>query len=310
MKSFIDNCILKIKEKKSPLIVGLDPHIEKFPKQLLSKLNTIEEIGKSILEFNKCIIDEVYDLIPAVKPQIAFYERFGIEGLKAYIDTINYAKEKGLLVIGDVKRNDIGSTAQAYSDAHIGSAVVLGKRYSEFNVDAITVNPYFGTDGIAPFIKDTVEFGKGIFILVKTSNKSSDEFQNTTIKNTMTTDLKLFELVAQYVNKWGQEVIGTSGFSSVGAVVGATFPKEIENLRKIMPKSYFLVPGVGEQGGKIEDLLSCFNEDGLGALISVSRSVLFAFKNENNFMDIDFAKAAREEVINLNASINNLISYK
>jgi orotidine-5'-phosphate decarboxylase len=309
MISFIDNCIEKVKEKKSHLMVGLDPHYDKFPKQLMDKLTSLKAIGDTIFEFNKNIIDEIYSIVPAVKPQIAFYERFGIEGLKAYKKTVKYAKNKGLIVIGDVKRNDIGSTAKAYSDAHLGSIDVLGNIYSEFNVDAITINPYFGSDGVEPFINDAKKFGKGIFVLVKTSNKSSDEFQNL-ILNQDKSEKRLFEHIAQYVNKWGQEVIGNSGYSSIGAVVGATFPQEIINLRKIMPKSYFLVPGVGEQGGKIEDLVNCFNEDGLGALISVSRSVIFAYKNSNTFKDKDYALAAKEEVIKLNSVINSYMPFK
>lgn len=307
METFIDNCIQKVIEKRSHLIIGLDPHFDRLPKYLTKDCDSLDEIGNSLFEFNRNIIDAIYDLVPAVKPQIAFYERFGMEGLKAYQNTIKYAKKKGLLVIGDVKRNDIGSTAKAYSDAHIGSVEVLGKKYSEFNVDAITINPYFGSDGVSPFLDDAREYGKGLFVLVKTTNKSSSEFQDVTICNS-NDNLKLFELVASYVNLWGQSIIGKSGYSSVGAVVGATFPQEIKSIRKLLPKSYFLVPGIGEQGGKIEDLINCFNDDGLGALLSVSRSVIFAYLNKKDFNETNFADYARLEVIRLNNEINDLIN--
>jgi orotidine-5'-phosphate decarboxylase len=306
MVTFIDNCIQRVKEKRSHLIVGLDPHFERLPKYLTKECDSLEKICNTIFLFNKKIIDAIYDIVPLVKPQIAFYERFGIEGLRAYKNTIKYAKEKGLLVIGDIKRNDIGSTAKAYSDAHIGSVEVLGKKYSEFNVDAITINPYFGSDGIQPFLDDAKEYGKGLFILVKTTNKSSSEFQDIYLSSSEG-NIRLFEIVANFVNRWGQSIIGNSGYSSVGAVVGATFPVEIKSIRKLLPKSYFLVPGIGEQGGKIADLVNCFNEDGLGALLSVSRSVIFAYMNMKNFDETQFADAARQEVLRLNKEVNDLI---
>ena len=300
---FIDICISKIKKKNSPIMVGLDPHYDKFPKFLLKKFTSEIDYGRTIFEFNRSIIDAVYDIIPAVKPQIAFYERFGLEGIKAYLSTIQYAKSKGLIVIGDVKRNDIGSTAMAYSDAHLGRFDY--EIYNSFNVDAITVNPYLGSDGINPFLKDVNEFDKGIFVLVKTSNKSSFEIQD--IKIPYKESYKfVYEHIADLVSTWGKASIGKYGFSSVGAVVGATYPEELISLRKRMPSTFFLIPGVGAQGGDIRDLRKCFTDEKLGALINVSRSVLFAYKSNTKYSEVDFALAAREEVISLNKTFNSL----
>ncbi len=228
--------------------------------------------------------------------------------MKAYIKTIKYAQKKGLFVIGDVKRNDIDSTAKAYSTAHLCINSYNDIKNNDFNVDAITVNPYFGTDGIASFVNDAKEYGKGIFILVKTTNKSSAEFQDLIVETTNKEKRKLHEHIATYVNVWGQNCIGKYGYSSVGAVVGATFPEEMKVLRKLMPHSYFLVPGIGAQGGKEEDVKFCFNEDKLGAVINVSRSVIFAYLKNKNEYESKFAIAARLEVIRLNEKLLEILN--
>jgi orotidine-5'-phosphate decarboxylase len=304
LQSFADRLIEKIQLKKSHVVVGLDPDYDNLPTCMKKETDrTLKAISKVIEEFNLKLIDAIYDLVPAIKPQIAFYERYGIEGLKAFIKTVDYGKKKGLIVIEDAKRNDIGSTAAAYSDGHIGK-VKLGKRNVPiFDVDAITVNPYLGADGVLPFLNDIKSYSKGIFILVKTSNPSSIELQDIKITYKKK-ERKLYEIVAMLVSKWGNEIIGNFGYSSVGAVVGATFPRDAKILRRLMPKTYFLVPGYGAQGGKASDIVHCFNEDGLGALIAASRSINYAFKNDRRFRDSEFAEAAREAVLKMNSEIN------
>lgn len=303
MTNFINSCVISIIKKNSPLVVGLDPHFDLFPSIYKNNSTTQKEIASGILDFNRKIIDAVYDIVPAVKPQIAFYEKFGLDGLTAYSNTIKYAKDKGLLVIGDIKRNDIDSTARAYSDAHLSETIYNSIENHDFNVDAITINPYFGSDGIKPFVDNIKKFGKGVFVLVKTSNPSSKEFQDVIVESSQNDKIKFHELVAQYVNKWGKDSIGEYGYSSVGAVVGATFPEEIKILREIMPNTYFLLPGIGTQGGKINEIKPCFDKNKLGALISVSRSVLYAYKNNSKFNESLFAEAARDEVLKINKQI-------
>ncbi|MFQ5454865.1 MAG: orotidine-5'-phosphate decarboxylase [Nitrospirota bacterium] len=304
MKKFIDRLIDKIKEKKSHVVVGLDPDYDNLPKPLKDIANNLAGIGEAIFEFNRNIIDMVYDLVPAIKPQIAFYERYGIEGIMSFLKTVQYGKEKGLIVIEDAKRNDIGSTATAYSDGHIGRINVFNQKIPIFDVDAITINPYLGSDGILPFIKDVQNYQKGIFVLVKTSNNSSVEIQDiNVILNEQT--YKLYEVIAKLVNKWGENNIGIYGYSSIGAVVGATFPTVAKVLRKIMSNTYFLVPGYGAQGGTARDIIESFNKDGFGSLINASRSINFAYKHNRKFNDYQFADAAREAVIKMNKEINN-----
>ena len=305
---FVDRLIKEIQKKKSHIVIGLDPAFELFPPQLQRNANTIAQVGKKIFMFNKAIIDCTYDLVPAVKPQIAFYEKYGLDGLYAFTKTVKYAKEKGLIVIEDAKRNDIGSTALAYSDGHIGKTRIKNKLIPIFDVDAITVNPYLGSDGVLPFISDVNKYHKGIFILVKTSNKSSVELQDVLVNYKKKT-IKFYELVAYYVNEWASNCMGNRGYSSVGVVVGATFPKEASNLRKLLPTSYFLVPGYGVQGGKAEDMIRFFNRDGLGALISSSRGINYAYLFDENEKANKFDVAARNAAIRMNDSINNIL-YK
>lgn len=261
MNNAIDRLIDKITELNNPTVIGLDPRYDIIPECIRNKYSQdLDGVGKAIIEWNKRIIDSVYDIIPAVKPQSAFYEMFGIPGMKAFEETCKYAKEKGMLVIADMKRGDIGTTAKAYSDATIGKTKIGSKEQSIYDIDFVTVNPYLGTDGILPFIEDCKQYGKGIFILVKTSNKSSGELQDLVIQD----GEKIYEKVAKLVNEWGKDLIGKYGYSSISAVVGATYPNELKTLRKLMPNSYFLIPGYGAQGGKAEDIALGFDERGLG----------------------------------------------
>ena len=260
MKNAMDKLINRIKETNNPTVMGLDPRYDMIPESIRTKYSEdIEGACKAILEFNKELIDSVYDIVPAVKPQIAFYEMFGTEGIKVFNETCKYAKQKGMIIIADVKRGDIGSTAAGYSNAYLGKTPIGEEKVSIYDVDFVTVNPYLGIDGVKPFIEDCKEYGKGIFILVKTSNKSSGELQDLKLENGIT----IYEKVAELVNSWGEDLVGEYGYSSVGAVVGATYPIQIKELREIMPKTYFLIPGYGAQGGKAEDIALGF-KDGIG----------------------------------------------
>ena len=275
----INKLINKIQKTKAPIVVGLDPMLSYVPEHIQKKAfdefgETLEGAAEAIWQFNKEIVDKTYDLIPAVKPQIAMYEQFGIEGLKAYKKTVDYCKSKDLVVIGDIKRGDIGSTSAAYATGHLGKVQVGSKTYAGFDEDFATVNPYLGSDGVKPFIDVCKEEKKGLFILVKTSNPSSGEFQDQLINGK-----PLYELVGEKVAQWGEDHMG-DGYSYIGAVVGATYPEQGEILRKVMPKSYILVPGYGAQGGKGKDLVHFFNEDGLGAIVNSSRGIIAAYKQE------------------------------
>lgn len=304
----INKLIDGIKKKNAPIVVGLDPMLDYVPEHLKNKAfeehgETLEGAAEAIWNYNKAIIDSTYDLIPAVKPQIAMYEQFGIEGLKAFKKTVDYSKEKGLIVIGDIKRGDIGTTSAAYATGHLGKIQVGSKSYSLFDEDFVTVNPYLGTDGIKPFIDVCREEKKGLFILVKTSNKSSGEFQDRMIDGR-----PLYEIVGEHVAKWGEEHM-SSEYSYIGAVVGATYPEMGKILRRIMPKSYILVPGYGAQGGKASDLAPYFNEDGLGAIVNSSRGIIAAYKQEKyaSFGSENFADASRQAVIDMIEDINGAI---
>jgi orotidine-5'-phosphate decarboxylase len=296
----INTLIKKIEQLEAPLVVGLDPMLNFIPEPILQRAyrekgENLDGAASAIWEFNKGIIDAVYDLIPAVKPQIAMYEQFGLEGLRVYKQTIDYCKEKGLVVIGDVKRGDIGSTSAAYATGHLGKVTIGDRDYRGFDEDFITVNPYLGSDGILPFIDVCKQEKKGLFILVKTSNPSSGEFQNQLIG-----DRPLYELVGQKVAEWGELHMGDS-YSYIGAVVGATYPEVGKALRKIMPKTYLLVPGYGAQGGKAEDLADYFNKDGLGVIVNSSRGIIAAYKQKGyeKFGPQDYADASRQAVINM-----------
>ncbi|MCR4591148.1 MAG: orotidine-5'-phosphate decarboxylase [Lachnospiraceae bacterium] len=302
----IGKLIKKIKETNAPVCVGLDPNLSFVPEHIKKAAfekcgETPEGAGEAIFNFNKGIVDAVYDLIPAVKPQIAMYEQFGIPGLQAFKDTVDYCHEKGLLVIGDIKRGDIGNTSASYAKAHIGEIEIGEKKFRLFDEDFCTVNPYLGSDGVMPFTDVCKISDRGIFVLVKTSNKSSGEFQDRTVDGK-----PLYEIVAEHVEKWGLETM-EDGYSNVGAVVGATYPEMGKALRKIMPHACILVPGYGAQGGKAEDLKGFFNQDGLGAIVNSSRGIIAAYTKEpykDRFDEMHYAEAAREAVKDMVRDIN------
>ncbi|MBR0399146.1 MAG: orotidine-5'-phosphate decarboxylase [Eubacterium sp.] len=300
----INELINKIRKTQAPIVVGLDPQLGFIPQAVQAKAfaehgETLEGAAAAILAFNKAIVDAVADLVPAVKPQIAMYEQYGIPGLKAYEETVTYCQEKGLVVIGDVKRGDIGSTSLAYAAAHIGTVQVGTKTFSPFHEDFCTVNPYLGSDGINPFIDVCKEQKKGIFVLVKTSNPSSGEFQDRLIDGR-----PLYELVGEQVAAWGEQAMGDE-YSYVGAVVGATYPEMGRVLRSLMPKSLILVPGYGAQGGKGKDLVPFFNEDGLGAIVNSSRGIIAAYRQEayKSYGEDNYADAARAAVLDMKQDI-------
>lgn len=304
MKNAIDRLINKIKETDNPTVIGIDPKYDMLPECIKNKYGkTLEDISKAILEFNKELIDNTCDIIPAVKVNIAFYEMYGIEGMKVFEGTCKYAKEKGMIVIADIKRGDIGSTAQSYSNAFLGKTKIGEKEESIFDVDFVTVNPYMGTDCVKPFIDDCKKYDKGIFVLVKTSNPSSGELQDKKIEG----GEKIYIEVAKLVEQWGEDLIGESGYSSVSAVVGATYPNQLKEIREIAPHTYFLIPGYGAQGGKAEDIALGFDKNGLGGIVNASRSLMYAYKSEkwkDKFEEKDYGKATRAEAIRMKEELN------
>ena len=295
----IDILIDKITEKKNPTVAGLDPKLDYVPEDIKEKAfkeygETFKGATEAIFEFNKILIDSLCDIVPAVKPQCAYYEMYGIEGINCLYKTIQYAKENGMYVIADAKRGDIGATSEAYAKAFLGETELGSRKEAAFGADCLTVNPYLGTDGIKPFAEQCALHEKGLFVLVKTSNKSSGELQ----------DLKsggkfIYEHMADMVKEWGADLIGTHGYSSIGAVVGATYPEQAEELRKRMPHTYFLVPGYGAQGGKAEDVAKSFNRDGLGAIVNASRSIMCAYQKNGGTL----GDAARAEAIRMRDDI-------
>ena len=304
----INKLIAKIQKTQAPVVIGLDPMLAYIPEHIQKKAfaeygETLEGAAEAIWQFNKEIVDKTWDLVPAVKPQIAMYEQFGIEGLTVYKRTVDYCREKGLVVIGDVKRGDIGSTSAAYAAGHLGHVQVGSKSYAPFDEDFVTVNPYLGSDGVNPFLKVCKEEKKGIFVLVKTSNPSSGEFQDQLVDGK-----PLYELVGEKVAAWGEELMGED-YSYVGAVVGATYPEMGKILRRIMPKAYILVPGYGAQGGKGKDLVHFFNEDGLGAIVNSSRGIIAAYKQEKyaKYGEKAFAEASRAAVEDMAGDIRGAL---
>ena len=307
----INKLVEKIKKTNAPIVVGLDPMLNYIPEHIQKAAfaeygETLEGAAEAIWQYNKGIVDATYDLIPAVKPQIAMYEQFGIEGLKAFKKTVDYCKSKDLVVIGDVKRGDIGSTSAAYAVGHLGSVQVGSKSYVPFDEDFATVNPYLGSDGVKPFMEVCKEHKKGLFILVKTSNPSSGEFQDQLVDGR-----PLYELVGEKVAQWGEELMGDD-YSYIGAVVGATYPEMGKVLRKVMPKSFILVPGYGAQGGKGADLVHFFNEDGLGAIVNSSRGIIAAYKQEKyaSFGAENYADASRQAVLDMIADIDGALKNR
>ena len=305
-----DRLIERIIELKNPTVVGLDPKLEYVPEFIRKKYTdedggTIKAAAKAIFDFNKAIIDEIHDIVPAIKPQAAYYEMYGHSGIKALAKTIRYAQVNGMFVITDGKRNDIGATMEAYTNAHLGSVDIIGNKVSPFNADALTVNGYLGTDGITPLLNVCKERDKGIYVLVKTSNPSSGELQDMKLEDGRT----IYEAMGDMCEKWGADTIGKYGYSAVGAVVGATYPEMLAELRKRLPHTMFLVPGYGAQGGGAEGLKGGFDENGLGAIVNSSRAVMCAYKKEG-CNEREFAKAARREVIRMRDDITQYINLK
>ena len=303
----IEKLISRIKKLEAPIVVGLDPTLNFVPKFLLDKAinekgETLEAAADAIFEFNKAIVDAVYDLIPAVKPQIAMYEQFGIPGLMAYKKTLDYCHEKELLVIGDAKRGDIGSTSTAYAVGHIGKVKIGSSEIAPIDADFLTINPYMGSDSVVPFVEECKKHDKGLFILVKTSNPSSGEFQDQKVG-----EKAVYELVGKKVDEWGLDTV-RGNYSDIGAVVGATYPEMGKVLREIMPKAYILVPGYGAQGGTAAELKPFFNKDGLGAIVNSSRGIIAAYKQEKyaEFGAEGFAEAARAAVIDMKNDIASI----
>lgn len=311
---FIDQLIEKIREKNNPSVAGLDPKLEYVPSFIRERAfneygRNLKGAAEAILEFNKRLMDALADVIPAVKPQLAYYEMYGFEGVRAFHETVAYAKSKGLLVIADGKRNDIGSTAEAYSAAFLGRTMLDGQACAAFDADALTVNAYLGIDGIKPFLDDCGKYGKGIFILVKTSNKSSGQLQDLQTQQ----GKSIYETMAEHVEEWGKAHRGVHGYSSIGAVVGATYPEQAKVLREVMKHAYILVPGYGAQGGTAADAANSFNQDGLGAVVNASRSVMCAYQSEkwkDKYGEQDFAEAARAEAIRMRDDINKALEIK
>ena len=304
----INKLVAKIQKTEAPIVVGLDPMMKFVPAHIQKAAfdeygETLKGAAEAIWQYNKQIVDAIYDLVPAVKPQIAMYEQFGIEGMIAFKKTVDYCKEKDLVVIGDIKRGDIGSTSEAYAVGHLGKVQVGSNSFYGFDEDFATVNPYLGSDGVKPFMKVCGEEKKGIFVLVKTSNPSSGEFQDRLVDGK-----PLYEIVGAQVDAWGSELMGDS-YSYVGAVVGATYPEMGKVLRDIMPKAYILVPGYGAQGGKGKDLVHFFNKDGLGAIVNSSRGIIAAYQQEQykSFGDMNFADASRQAVIDMKEDINSVL---
>ena len=307
MKNKIDELIEKIKETQNPTVIGLDPRYEMIPEVIRNKYpQTLEGVAKAIVEFNKKLIDATYDIIPAVKPQIAFYEMYGLEGMKAFEETCKYAKQKGMLVIADIKRGDIGTTAKAYSNAFLGKTKIGDKEETIFDVDFVTLNPYMGLDSVKPFIEDCVTYNKGVFILAKTSNPSSGDLQDVKLQ----AGEEVYIKVAKLIKEWGKDLVGENGYSSVAAVVGATYPDQLEEIRKVVPNTFFLIPGYGTQGGKAEDIALAFDKNGLGGIVNSSRGIMCAYKSEiwkDKYSEEEFDKATRAEAIRMRDELNSTI---
>ncbi len=303
----MDQLIKKIKETNNPTVIGLDPRYEMLPKCVTNKYSQdLEGVAQAIIEFNKALIDNTCDIIPAIKPQIAFYEMYGIPGMEAFKETCRYAKEKGMVVIADIKRGDIGSTAAGYSNAFLGRTPIGEKEEAIYDVDFVTVNPYMGTDCVKPFIEDCKKYDKGIFVLIKTSNPSSGELQDLKLEN----GKEVYAQVTDLVEKWGEELRGENGYSSVAAVVGATYPEQLEQIRKVAPHTYFLIPGYGAQGGKANDIALGFDNNGLGGIVNASRSLMCAYKSDrwkDQFVEEDYAKATRAEALRMKDELNQAI---
>jgi len=302
----IDRLMDKIEKLSNPTVIGLDPTYEMMPKQLKAEMlethgKTPKAVSEMFFTFNKNIIDQTYDLVPAVKLQVAMYEQYGLDGLKAYLETIDYAKKKGMFIIGDIKRGDISSTAAAYA-AHLNGFEIDGERFDVWNEDAVTLNPYMGFDGIEPFIGPCNDYDKGIFILVKTSNPSGKE-----IKDLISEGKPIYSHVAQLVSQWGELAMGDNGYSKVAAVVGATYKEQGEELRKQMPHTFFLIPGYGAQGASGDDIRGYFDHDGRGCIVNSSRGIIAAYKKDSRYGEQNFAEASREAAIVMKKDLEGIL---
>ncbi len=306
-KNIMDELIGKIQEKKSPIVMGIDPRYEMLPDCIKSKYpKTLEGFAKATVEFFKKLIDETKDIIPAVKPQLAYFEMMGSVGLKAFKEIVDYAKEKNLIVIADAKRGDIGTTSQGYSNTFLGKTSLEEYEEKIYDSDFVTVNPYMGTDCVKPFVEDSKKYNKGVFVLVKTSNKSSGELQDLKLEN----GNKVYEQVVSLVEKWGEDLRGEYGYSSISAVVGATYPEQLKELREKAPHTFFLIPGYGAQGGKAEDITLGFDKNGIGGIVNASRSLMTAYKSDlwkDKFTEEEYAKATRAEAIRMRDELNQAI---
>lgn len=308
----IDQLIEKIEACQNPTVVGLDPRLSMIPEAIREEAyekygKTPEGAAEAFYLFNKEILDAVYDLIPAVKPQVAMYEMYGVSGLAAYIKTIAYAREKGLIVIGDIKRSDIASTAQAYADGHIGVALVEGEKYEIYKEDFVTLNPYLGVESIEPYFQNMKDYNKGIFVLVKTSNPGSGQIQDLLAGSE---DKPLYEIVGELVEEWGSDFRGKYGYSDVGAVVGATHPEQGKRLREVLPHTFFLVPGYGAQGATAQDLRGCFDKEGRGAIVNSSRGIIAAWQKEkyaSAFRADQWAQASRQAVLDMKEDLDSVL---
>lgn len=298
----IDKLIKKIIETDNPSVVGIDTNFDYLPEEMKAGVSDFKGAANAILQFNKKIIDKICDIVPAVKVQIAYYEMYGLEGMHAFAETVKYASEKGMYVMTDAKRNDIGATAECYAKAYLGETAVNDKIYNAFDSDFLTVNGYLGSDGIKPFLSWMQKRDKGIFVLVKTSNKSSGELQDLKLENGKT----VYEYMGSLVEEWGKDSIGEYGYSDVGAVVGATHPTQAEILRKAMPHTFFLIPGYGAQGGTADDLKVCFDKNGLGGIVNSSRGIICAYKQEK-YKGMAFDDAARQACIDMKNDLNRAI---
>lgn len=303
----MDRLIKKIKEMNNPTVIGIDPKYDMIPDCIKNKYDkSLDGVSKAILEFNKRLIDATCDIIPAVKINIAFYEMYGLKGLETFEETCKYAKEKDMLVIADIKRGDIGTTAKAYSNAFLGRTTIADKEVPVYDVDFVTLSPYMGTDSIKPFIDDCIKYNKGAFVIVKTSNPSSGELQDLKLES----GEEVYNIVANLVENWGKDLVGEYGYSSISAVVGATYPKQLQDLRKAAPHTFFLIPGYGAQGGKAEDIALGFDENGIGGIVNSSRGLMCAYKSDlwkDKYSEEEFEKATRAEAIRMRDELNNAI---
>lgn len=306
-QNMMDNLINKIKEKNSPIVMGIDPRYEMIP-DIVKFEYSKDMVGfaKSSVIFAKKLIDETYDIIPAIKPQLAYFEMMGPDGLEAFREIVDYAKSKDLIVIADAKRGDIGTTSKGYANTFLGETLLDDYKEKIYDADFVTVNPYMGTDCVKPFVEDSKKYGKGVFVLVKTSNKSSGELQDLKLEN----GNKVYEQVATLVEEWGKDLIGEYGYSSVSAVVGATYPEQLKEIRKLAPHTFFLIPGYGAQGGKAEDIALGFDENGIGGIVNASRSLMCAYKADrwkNVYSEKQFAEATRAETLRMREELMSAI---